>query len=273
MTIGTLSEEEYQTLKDNLHLKSRELTKLLPNRTYASVRHYRLLIRQELSLVKRSKSGRALHDVDDEYFKDLDSRKCYWGGLLAADGSIKDNTEHSASFKLKLAHKDLCLLEQFKLDLGFTGQLHHMVETLNGKQYPQNALIVSSRQIVTDLRTQFNITPRKSLTLQPPNITDPELIKAFIIGYIDGDGNIGYCGKSETLQVLGTEELLNWIKYYLDLWYPVKTGAKVSPKSSSGKAYRYSISGIKVRQFVHDVRMMGLPILERKWYSIDTRLN
>lgn len=262
---GTLTDEEYQTIKDNLHLDSRQLAALLPNRTFSSIRHYRLALRKELGLVKLN---RRQSDVNDSYFKDLDSQVCYWAGLLAADGSIKVNSDKSASVKLKLADKDKILIERFRDAVKYTGKIYSSIEHLNGNKYPQSAIVVTSWQWVRDLKINFNITPRKTHTLQPPNITDLELIKAFIVGYIDGDGNIGYAGGRPLLQVLGTYNLLHWIKYYLDLWYPVSTGANIGLKTKKGSIYRYSISGNKVRQFIADVRTMDLPILERKWYSI-----
>src|SRR5690606_18912325 len=75
-------------------------------------------------------------------------------------------------------------------------------------------LDISSNKICNTLRRNFNVTPRKSLTLIPPQNLTKKQILAFIKGYVDGDGSIsirtkidkrgkGYSYKSLVLKITG----------------------------------------------------------------------
>lgn len=70
-----------------------------------------------------------------------------------------------------------------------------------------------------DLKTNFNIIPAKSLILDPPNINweDKDLIDAYIIGLIDGDGSIGFSTSVRTqphffISLIGTSQVLSFVK-------------------------------------------------------------
>lgn len=87
--------------------------------------------------------------------------------------------------------------------------------------------IVNSKHLWTILN-QYGCTPRKSLTLEFPDISifnDKELIRHFMRGYFDGDGCISWGNKEHTVltvQLLGTQSFLssflfNCPKEYWDL--------------------------------------------------------
>jgi hypothetical protein len=113
---------------------------------------------------------------------------------------------------------------------------------------------------VNDLDVNFNIGPCKSLTLKPPEGLNKTQTKAFITGYIDGDGSWYHTGSGNwkylRLGVVGTEQFLNWMADYLD----GKT------RVSSEKSYfRLTSEG----RTAYDIHMQlwnpRLPLLDRKW--------
>ena len=65
------------------------------------------------------------------------------------------------------------------------------------------------------LGNNFNIVPRKSLILRPLNNLTNEFSKNFIRGYVDGDGWIIKNTNTKRIGILGTKEMLEWIKNIL----------------------------------------------------------
>lgn len=121
-----------------------------------------------------------------------------------------------------------------------------------------------------DLAKYYNIIPRKSLILQPPNIKNKELIDAFIVGYIDGDGSIGRykfkkC-KSKILQIsfIGTLEICEWIQNR----FSEIVGYNISRVYSRGKGknqYQFMCSGQMAIDIWQHFSSINVPSLERKW--------
>lgn len=66
------------------------------------------------------------------------------------------------------------------------------------------------------LKNNYNITPRKTFNIGPPNNLNKEQAGAYIIGFIDGDGSITIDGNSLRLRVCtSSEKLIRWIKEYI----------------------------------------------------------
>lgn len=89
----------------------------------------------------------------------------------------------------------------------------YVVRDYKSHEYDCVALSITSPKICADLLKNFNITNNKSLTLISPELP-PELIDAFIIGYIDGDGSIGLYNSENTqkflrISILGTINMCN----------------------------------------------------------------
>ena len=85
--------------------------------------------------------------------------------------------------------------------------------------------IYGAHQVCYDLENIFNIVPNKSLTLKYPfelELWSKDLIKAFIIGYIDGDGCIKFCKRDKTLILdifSGSLNIIKWFKSFLEQEY------------------------------------------------------
>jgi hypothetical protein len=128
--------------------------------------------------------------------------------------------------------------------------------------------------MLADLKNNFNIVPRKSLILKPPKKLSFEHSLAFIIGYIDGDGSIcKTVDKIEknnkvidkefiVLSICGTYEMLCWIKKFFDTLIPTPKLANVL---KTGNIYRYGIKGDRAIKLIKQLKLIGVPKLERKW--------
>lgn len=114
-----------------------------------------------------------------DFFNNIDTEsKAYWLGMLMADGCI--SIKKSGQKIIALAVKDEELPVNF-------------IKAIQGnfirKQYNDVfGVYLTSPQMFNDLNSH-GCTPRKSLTLKFPHISD-DLIHHFIRGYFDGDGSV-----------------------------------------------------------------------------------
>lgn len=202
--------------------------------------------------------------IDHDYFSVPTVENSYWAGLIAADGCI---TSPSNSGQMKL---DLTLTEsdgghvaRLADSLGGAAVYHYGAR---GASKGTTTMRVTSDKICGDLLENFNITARKSLTLQPPTGLTEEHELAFIAGYIDGDGCYGTAkregGHYPFLSILGTENFLIWVKSILCPNSKVRV-RHADSKESKVRVLRISGSyAVKSRDKLHDVE--GVPFLERK---------
>lgn len=138
-----------------------------------------------------------------KYFSLLNEECCYWAGFIAADGCIHDGHGHYIS--INLSNIDLKHLDLFKEGIQYTG-------SIGTYQNDSSIVIHNAIEIITDLQNYFSITSRKSLTLKPPSLLNENHIRAFIRGYMDGDGSISKHNKSLNVSFVGTYEMIKWIK-------------------------------------------------------------
>ena len=158
---------------------------------------------------------------DDNFFSTPNKLNCYWAGFIAADGNIEERKHRKSNrLSITLSEKDHEHLKRFKNDIGYEGTIKKYKSKrtiIKGKKYdrkPTVSIRLTSQKLIDDLKKNFNIIPRKTFILEPPNITDLDLIFCYIIGYIDGDGHITKRKRDGSLIVgaLGTEELMLWIR-------------------------------------------------------------
>jgi len=135
--------------------------------------------------------------------------------------------------------------------------------TLNDKVYNTIAFGLSSKQWKDDLEENWNITPAKSLTLNFPEFDSLENKKAFICGYIDGDGSICVSNDKLSLQILGTESFLSSILVFLvDEQVVDENIIAIAEHKRICTLSFGSSTAISVLDFLYDE---NLPLLERKW--------
>lgn len=78
-------------------------------------------------------------------------------------------------------------------------------------------IVFNSVEMAQDLN-KLGITPRKSLTLSPPQIEEQYFLP-FILGYFDGDGSLFKTSQYNNygINIEGTKEILNWINDILNI--------------------------------------------------------
>lgn len=119
---------------------------------------------------------------------------------------------------------------------------------------------------VEDLANNFNITPRKTHTLQPPNLTDNKMILSFFSGNVDGWIYVEETdyGKHGSIAVMGSKELMEWFKYHLDRLVPNSDGANLK-ETESENIFEYKISGVKAYWVSKLCLSLEIPRIDRKW--------
>lgn len=202
---------------------------------------------------------------DSNYFSSMTLQACYWAGFIAADGYI--NNEQG---KLEISIKDEGHLNKFKEDSLSTNKIEKLV--LNRGYLvgtTQERIRITNRKWLSDLENLFNIKSKKSLTHEAPNVStwSTEQIKAFIVGYIDGDGCItGFEKGDGQLNICGTVEFLTFIKDFFESTYNIKLSDKCIREST--KIHRLFLYCAKALKILTDLKQLPIYKLERKWCKV-----
>lgn len=215
------------------------------------------------------KSHQYKYSRNENYFSEPNIENCYWAGFIAADGCI-----FSSCLRINLHIKDKSHLEVLKNSIEYTGPLIDIIGkpscTYHKKEaYYSSLLSIRSNKICDDLNKNFNITPRKSLTLQPPNLIDREHILSYIIGIIDGDGCLYFDKKRNgfSLQITGSSLIINWINNQFN-----NLGKISNHRISEGvQTVMYSIVACRcvLSQLQNHILKHKIPVLDRKWDKIE----
>lgn len=203
------------------------------------------------------------YEVNDMFFKNPNKLNCYWAGFIAADGNIN---KKSNQLKIILSTKDI---EHLKLFLMYINSNNPISVYACKIKYTSCSINITSPTMCSDLLTNFNITPKKSLTLKEPNINDKMLIDSYILGYIDGDGSIGLYGikkqKNIIISIMGTLDMCNWVKKRFSEIIGKSIGSISRKKNQLNNTYSYSISNKCARIIFKHFYGIDSPKLERKW--------
>jgi hypothetical protein len=206
------------------------------------------------------------------FFPEVNVLNSYWAGLLAADGNIY---ERRNLVSIGLSAHDREHLNLFLEQIGYPAGIHQSSQIFSGKKFDYLNIQIHSAEWVNDLQVNFNIFPRKSLTLQPPEGLNHEQSLAFIIGDLDGDGSIGFYSRqyykdsiysAEKISFSGTKALLCWIKDILDNLVPSKR-TETSVKRHHG-IFQYQIQGTRARSILKILKSVDCPHLPRKWDKV-----
>jgi hypothetical protein len=264
-------EEEGLILSNYKNLTTKQMSNLFPCRTHESVQAKMSTMGLACERQHLIPMSHRIYGVDRNYFYYLTNESCYWAGFIGADGTI---LERDRGVKIGLQERDRWHLEKFAYSCGFSGPIAVYPQYSNKNAQNTASLTVNSvPEWLWDLNSCFNITPRKSLTLRPPNLNDHNYILSYIAGYIDGDGCIDIKKDGQPrISVYGTYHMLSFIKEFFDRVAPPANrvvGAKVIPKVN---IFRYSICGKRVLQISDACANLGLPLLKRKWGRIKKKM-
>lgn len=147
------------------------------------------VIREEGIKQRTASEAIRKYSIDENYFEEINSpNKAYFLGLLAADGTVGNNTNVVA---IQLQETDKHILETFKKELNSNHPLSFInySEKIGPNRKNQWCFRVVNKKIHDDLIDK-GIVPRKSYCLKYPTCIPEELHRYFILGYMDGDGNL-----------------------------------------------------------------------------------
>lgn len=244
------SHEDKNLLINKFETSSREeLEKLFPDNSWESIKRKasRLNLEPKGTLCRKDSVN-----VNHSFFESPNELNSYWAGFIAADGCITRETRVQISInKIDEPH-----LKRFLEDTEAESNITY------GKDNTVRVSIPSSKW-TNDLKENFNIGPRKSLTLEPPKGLSKKQSLAYITGYIDGDGCWRYGAQSKTgkwkyivLEVVGTNSFLSWM------------ADRLEGNSSIRKVENYYVlSSSCMNAFKTYIQLWNpeLPILDRKW--------
>lgn len=151
------------------------------------------------------------YKFNEHYFDKIDTtEKAYWLGFLFADGSVANDRDR---ISVALAEKDKLHIEKFAKALEIETPITYNTKTKS------NRLVINSR-ILKEALVKLGCVPNKSFcNVEVPLMDTPELCKAFIRGYFDGDGCLTYNEKSNRYKIsfLGSHNLLMFINEFFVL--------------------------------------------------------
>ncbi len=196
--------------------------------------------------IKTSHEINKKYTCNEEVFSTYTEQSCYWAGLLAADGCIYERKDtHSKYVILCLTDKEL--VQNFNNFIEYSCEIDFKEKPTGfGKNKKCSTktweVRCLSNKICFDLEENFNITSNKTYTFNPSNKIPQELIKYFILGYIDGDGSITYhttnTGRKQfNLSITGTLEIVQFIMRYWN-----KEKLKLMQRFPERQVNNYSLS-------------------------------
>ena len=210
----------------------------------------RYLINSNVRLRKRTPKIKVNHF----YFSEYNKNNCYWAGFILADGYIRTNKRFT--LEIKLQKNDVNQLVKFKKMINYEGRV------IERKTY--YSLTISSQQIIEDLKNNFDILNKKSLTCFVSDKIPDKYHMDFICGYFDGDGSVTYT-TTDTISFSGTKETLNFIRnHFFDLG--IKLRSKDMPQiTKNGNVYAIFYSGISAFKCLKLMYDNSTTYLDRKY--------
>lgn len=204
--IGIHSDVENQIIND--YLENVSMTELSEKYNIHRSVLQTMLKKHNIPLRKRT----VKYTYDIHAFDTYTPESCYWAGFIAADGNLRKN-RNSLTIKLHIMDKEH--LNKFAKFIDFKGniQIENPICLNPLKQYCK--IVINGEFFPIKLKQNFNITPQKTYTLQPPNIPE-DMIPHYIRGYFDGDGSISGKNRSNCTASFtsGSKDLLNFLRLY-----------------------------------------------------------
>lgn len=174
-----------------------------------------------------------------DYFKVINTReKAYWLGFLFADGFITNEQDKYREYyriAIKVGIEDENQLDRFIFNLGLNIEHKHYYE--EEQEFEGKIVIVKyyrimfAHQKMADDLIKLGMVPQKSKIIRLPMLTTYDLYLSFLLGYFDGDGEMG-----SSRVWSGSREFLEDIKSF----YNVKNEIKYK-KSNLGSAWGLSL--------------------------------
>lgn len=184
----------------------------------------------------------------------------YWLGFLLADGHFSKNTR----IKISIGRKDRDHLE--KLALFLNTSIKDTESKLGDKHYEQCSLSIMHGEVVRHVTDRYKIQPNK--TKNPPNLDSMDDISIFAcsIGFLDGDGSIGFqSGRSDCIVRIKCHS--SWSSVLKKMYPCFSHGI-----TSDGYARCSLSNSVVIKDIKRRCIELGLPVLNRKWDKVDLEL-
>lgn len=167
----------------------------------------KILIRNNIKLRNSSETTKR-YTYDNDYFKTINTpEKAYFLGLLISDGTNIRN-----GFRIMLQEEDLHILEDFKKDLKYTGNIY--IRKKKNENCKKLCDLIIYDQNMSDDLSKLGCIPAKSHHTYFPNIPE-EFHSHFIRGVFDGDGCIHISGGQKCFTIMGNILLVEKIQKIL----------------------------------------------------------
>lgn len=132
------------------------------------------------------------YNVNHEYFKNIDTEyKAYILGFIFADGCVSQPIgNRQLNFRIGIQEEDSYILKELS-NKAAGGQINTVKtpSSIKKKYKPQVCVNISSNQLCNDL-IKLGCNIRKSSEGMNFPILQPQLVRHFIRGFLDGDGSI-----------------------------------------------------------------------------------
>lgn len=212
---------------------------------------------------------------DDTAFIYPSAESSYVAGLISADGCLKCSGRSVGSYVLSLSSSDVELVHKFarfiKTNKGYNVK-YRAADIIPNKITTQYELVCNSQYVVENIKL-WNIEPRKSKNNKVPEIIadNYDLLRAWLIGLIDGDGSIHYSTNKYGCEnihigVLSSQAISELI---VNTFPAYKFTIERDHKKIEG-LYNTKLAGQSAINWAADLREgfynIGLP---RKWERID----
>lgn len=206
--------------------------------------------------------------TNHDFFSIPNIENSYWAGLIAADGYIYKNR-----VSIELTKDDSYLLDRFKENINYFGNIHERKSTRKDScnRKSSRILTINSKKIVSDLKLNWNIIPKKSKVLAAPNNNNGCLDNylSYLRGYIDGDGHITII-KNKYLQIgwCGNKAFVEWTRDLIN--FNLGIDSNIHYHCKSYKHCRIEYFGKKAIELSNYLTNVETPAkLFRKWDKIN----
>ena len=257
----------YNQIKDEVPCGLNLLRKYLNENNYPKRPQKTLLSADSLKASRK-------HYFNEHYFDVIDTEdKAYWLGFWFADGNVRFEKSKAtggtkggtAEISLKSTDRDHLVKMLRCMDADENYPIQDREIKLSGKKYYACRVKLQSIDLCYGLNNQ-GCVPKKSLILKPPHIRE-YLIPHFVRGYFDGDGCVSFNEetKNSVVSVLGTPEVLEFIKYNTDI-----SDIKITKDSRNSQAYCLTAGSIlNILIFYNYIYKNATVYLDRKKQIFD----
>lgn len=177
--------------------------------------------------------------MNQDYFKEINTEtRAYFLGLIYADGNV-----YKKSFQIVLAEEDASVLYLLRDELGLTKNICKINRSLKNPIWKDCIKFsIHNETIVEDLNS-LGVVERKTYENLRLPIKGIELVRAFIRGFLDGDGFISCYGvtfirKGESKTNYNLRKVIGFTNSSLTLLEDIRNFLHINLEISLGKIIR-----------------------------------